>query len=121
VLEAIVNGRYFWIPLCRIARIGLEAPADLRDTVWTAATFTWTNGASGVGLIPTRYSGTVATGDDGLLLARRTEWIGDEVRGQRMLVSDGGDHSLMNAREVAFDVVPEAAEAANGDDVVNNG
>ena len=121
VLEAIVNGRYFWIPMCRIAHIGLEAPADLRDTVWTAATFTWTNGASGVGLIPTRYSGTVETGDDGLLLARRTEWIGDEVQGQRMLVSDHGDHPLMNAREVDFDALPEGAEVAEDGDVVNNG
>jgi type VI secretion system protein ImpE len=103
VLEAVVNGRYFWIPLCRISRLELDPPADLRDTVWTAASFTWTNGASAVGLIPTRYSGTVASLDDGLLLARRTEWIGDEVRGQRMLVSDAGDHPLMNAREIAFD------------------
>jgi type VI secretion system protein ImpE len=105
VLEAIVNGRYFWIPMCRIARIELEAPADLRDTVWTAASFTWANGASSVGLIPTRYPGTVATGDDKLLLARRTEWAGEEVLGQRMLVSDVGDFPLMNAREVAFDAV----------------
>lgn len=103
VLEAIVNGRYFWIPLSRISRIELEAPADLRDTVWTPAAFTWTNGASGVGLIPTRYSGTVATGDEGLLLARRTEWIGADIYGQRMLVSDAGDYPLMNVRELVFD------------------
>jgi type VI secretion system protein ImpE len=110
VLEAIVNGRYFWIPLFRISRIELDPPTDLRDTVWTAANFTWTNGASSVGLIPTRYSGTVASGIDELLLARRTEWIGDEVMGQRMLVSDAGDHPLMNARQIVF-----------GGDVVNNG
>jgi type VI secretion system protein ImpE len=103
VLEAIVNGRYFWIPMCRVSRIELDPPTDLRDTVWTAATFTWTNGASGVGLIPTRYSGTVATGDESLLLARRTEWLGEEICGQRMLVSDAGDHPLMNAREIVFD------------------
>jgi type VI secretion system protein ImpE len=36
-------------------RIEIDAPADLRDTVWTAATFTWANGAQAVGLIPTRY------------------------------------------------------------------
>jgi len=108
VLEAIVNGRYFWIPLCRISRIELEAPADLRDTVWSAATFTWTNGASTVGLIPARYSGTAASGDDGLLLGRRTEWRGSEVLGQRMFVSEAGEYPLLDARLVEFDNVAEA-------------
>ncbi|MBD8528361.1 MULTISPECIES: type VI secretion system accessory protein TagJ [unclassified Massilia] len=130
VLEAIVNGRYFWIPLARIARIEFDAPSDLRDTVWSPATFTWTNGASTVGLVPTRYSGTLqGTGvDDSLLLARRTEWVGDEIRGQRMFVSDAGDHPLMNARLVAFDASgdamgddPDGPDDAGGDAAVNNG
>lgn len=113
VLEAIVNGRYFWIPFCRIARIELEAPGDLRDAVWTAASFTWSNGAQTVGLIPTRYNGTVATGDDALLLARRTEWVangphGDAGIGQRMLASDAGEYALMDTRVIAFDVALEA-------------
>jgi len=114
VLEAIVNGRYFWIPLCRIARIELEAPADLRDTVWSAATFTWTNGASTVGLIPARYSGTAAALDDGLLLGRRTEWHGDRLLGQRMLVSDSGDHPLLDTRLIEFDADAEAKEEDEG-------
>lgn len=117
VLEAIVNGRYFWIPLCRIARIELEPPADLRDIVWTAATFTWTTGASAVGLIPTRYSGTLAAHDDGLLLGRRTEWFGDEPLGQRMLVSDAGDHPLMAARQIVLDQAPGAGDGG----MVNDG
>ncbi|CAN7364692.1 type VI secretion system accessory protein TagJ [Massilia sp. LjRoot122] len=123
VLEAIVNGRYFWIPLFRISRLELEAPADLRDTVWTAAAFTWVNGASGVGLVPTRYAGTVAGSDDSLLLARRTEWVGDEVRGQRMLVSDAGEHPLMNARQIVFEPAADAAAARGTQDVdlVNHG
>ena len=41
VLEAVINGRYFWIPFQRISRIELDAPADLRDAVWTPASFTW--------------------------------------------------------------------------------
>jgi type VI secretion system protein ImpE len=113
VCEAVLEGRYFWIPLCRIARIEFEAPGDLRDSVWTGATFTWTNGASTVGLIPTRYSGTVSVLDDGLLLARRTEWVDGEIRGQRMFVSDAGDHPLMNARLVSFDA-PDGEQADNG-------
>jgi type VI secretion system protein ImpE len=108
VLEAIVNGRYFWIPFFRISRIDLEEPEDLRDTVWTAASFTWSNGAQTVGLIPTRYqdngADNVTGGDAALLLARRTEWDDSgRGRGQRMLVSDSDDHALMDVRAIAFD------------------
>jgi type VI secretion system protein ImpE len=111
VLEAIVNGRYFWIPLCRISRIEFEAPTDLRDAVWSAASFTWTNGAQTVGLVPTRYNGTAASGDNGLLMARRTEWAGAGALGQRMLVSDAGDYALMDVRVVEFDARPDSADA----------
>jgi type VI secretion system protein ImpE len=103
VLEAIVNGRYFWIPMARIARIELEAPADLRDAVWMPATFTWTNSAQTVGLVPTRYAGTTASADGALLLARRTEWAGQGGIGQRMLASDAGEYALMDVRVIEFD------------------
>lgn len=123
-IEAVVNGRYFWIPLCRISRIEIEAPADLRDMVWTAASFTWTNGAQTVGLIPTRYAGTVESGDDALLLARRTEWIADgaqagQVLGQRMLATDRRDYALLDVRCVMID--PPAADTADISDDAENG
>jgi type VI secretion system protein ImpE len=110
VLEVVLNGRYFWVPLQRIRRIEFDAPADLRDTIWTAASFTWTNGAQTVGLVPTRYNGTVAMADDGLMLARRTEWTeeGNPI-GQRMLVTDAGDYALMDIRIVEFDAVADDA------------
>jgi type VI secretion system protein ImpE len=127
VLETLVNGRYFWIPLQRISRIELEAPVDLRDAVWTPASFIWTNGAQSVGLIPTRYDGTVAAaanpGDEALLLARRTEWIGEgagQGLGQRMLVSDAGDHPLMDVRLIEFDAQPDAdADAFSAEGAVH--
>ena len=112
VLEAVINGRYFWVPFERIACIELDTPADLRDAVWTPATFTWSNGAQTVGLIPTRYDGTTACADNALLLARATEWRGDAGVGQRMLVSDAGEHALMDTRLIVFDTaVGEAAQA----------
>ncbi|MDQ2988808.1 MAG: virulence protein SciE type [Pseudomonadota bacterium] len=118
VIEAVVNGRYFWIPMQRITRIVLEAPVDLRDTVWTPVTFTWTNGASTVGLIPTRYDRTVDSGDAALLMARRTEWVEEgasAVRGvgQRMFTTDTGDYALMDVRLVEFDPDPALAAGAN--------
>jgi len=104
VLEAVVNGRYFWIPFSRIARIDIDAPADLRDTVWTAASFTWANGARTVGLIPTRYDGSIDSADDAIKLARRTEWEGERGLGQRMFASDSADYALMDVRTIEFDV-----------------
>jgi type VI secretion system protein ImpE len=118
VLEAVVNGRYFWIPMQRISRIELEAPVDLRDAVWTPASFTWTNGAQTVGLIPTRYDGTVAGADEALLMARRTEWAEDAAGsrglGQRMLVTDCGDYALMDVRLIEFDADPALDAAGRG-------
>ena len=119
VLEAIVNGRYFWIPMQRIRRIELDAPSDLRDAVWMPASFTWTNGAQTVGLIPTRYSDTVYSGDEALLLARRTEWIGEGALsghglGQRMLVSDAAEHALMDVRVIEFDPQPKSGQVPHG-------
>lgn len=123
VLEVVINGRYFWVPFLRIARIELDAPTDLRDAVWTPATFIWTNGAQTVGLIPTRYNGTAGSAlDDALLLARRTEWIeqgaaSGQGLGQRMLVADSGDYALMDVRVIEFDVAVDdnASAGADGD------
>lgn len=122
VFEAIVDGRYFWIPMARVARLECEAPVDLRDLVWTPASFTWTNGGSAVGLIPTRYNDSVASGDAALLLGRRTEWRASHGLGQRMLASDAADYPLMEVRSIIFDAVagvvepsePAGAEAAHG-------
>jgi type VI secretion system protein ImpE len=115
VVEAIINGRYFWVPMQRIRRIEIEAPVDLRDAVWTPVNFTWTNGASTVGLIPTRYNDTAASADEALLLGRRTEWVDEGARGlgQRMLVTDVGDYALMDVRVIEFDAV-EGHESGNG-------
>lgn len=56
--------------------------------------------------VPTRYP-LQAHDDDGLRLARRTEWseISDDHvagSGQRMWVSDQGDHALLDVRTISF-------------------
>jgi type VI secretion system protein ImpE len=113
VLEAIVLGRYMWIPLHRIRRIDVEPPADLRDLVWAPAHFEWANGGEEVGLIPTRYPGTEAAEDDALRLAHRTEW--QEVApgtffglGQRLLSTDRGEFGLLEAGRIELDTAPAA-------------
>lgn len=112
VLEAIINGRYYWLPLNRLARFDIEAPADLRDAVWMPAHFEFTNGGEVVGLVPTRYPGTALATGDALALARRTDWVerapGDFVGlGQRLLTTDSEDIGLMDLRSVVFDAATD--------------
>jgi type VI secretion system protein ImpE len=105
VLEAIVAGRYFWIPVQNIRTIRLEPPEDLRDVVWMPAQFTWSNGGDAVGLIPTRYPGSERSADPLVRLARKTEWVGvaEGVQlglGQRLLATDEDDFSLLDVRRI---------------------
>ncbi len=116
VLEAIVNGRYYWIPFRRIKEVRLEPPADLRDVVWMPARFTWSNGGETVGLIPARYAGSERSEDGRIRLARVTEWIREDGDvyvglGQRMLTTDAGEHPLMDVRAITFNTAGEAQAA----------
>lgn len=106
VLEAVVNGRYYWIPMTRLAMVEIDPPVDLRDTVWMAAHLQFSHGGEAVALIPTRYAGT-DLGRPELALARQTEWCEEQPgvftgRGQRVLATDGGDCALMDARSIRF-------------------
>lgn len=106
VLEAVVNGRYYWVPWSRLTAVKFEPPADLRDRVWTPSTLTFTTGGELVAFLPTRYAGSNLA-DPLVALARKTEW--SEPRpglfvgsGQRMLATDVGDLALMDLRSVTL-------------------
>jgi type VI secretion system protein ImpE len=115
MLEAVVNGRYYWIPFHRIRTIALEQPADLRDYVWMPARFTWANGGETVGLIPSRYPGS-ETGTDPLVqLGRKTEWLEGDAGvylglGQRMLATDQGEYPLLDIRRIELNAEESPAE-----------
>lgn len=110
-VEAVINGRYYWLPWNRLSKLEIDAPEDLRDSVWMPAHFYFSNGGETVGLIPTRYPDTELSQGDALALARRTEWRepapGVSVGlGQRLFATDGADFALMDVRVV------ELSEAA---------
>jgi type VI secretion system protein ImpE len=110
VLEAFVNGRYYWIPFSRLSKVSLDAPQDLRDTVWMPAYLTFDNGGEVVAMIPNRYPGSHASADPLIQLARKTEWspISEDRYvglGQRVLSTEAGDHDLMSIRLIEFDAV----------------
>ena len=109
VLEVIINGRYYWVPFSAIKEVKIEEPTDLRDLVWTAAHFMWTNEGETIGFIPTRYVNTHLENEFDLKLSRKTVWQegkeGDFLgKGQRLLATDNEDYSLMNIRRISFEV-----------------
>jgi type VI secretion system protein ImpE len=117
VLEACVNGRYYWVPFSRLSGVELDPPADLRDCVWMPATLKFSNGGETVALIPTRYPGSESSTDGAICLARKTEWVdaGNDRwfgMGQRILATDAGEHALMGVKTIELDDLPASAEPA---------
>lgn len=108
ILEAIVDGKYYWVPFMAIKRIQIEPPADLRDLIWIPTQFTFVNGGEATSLIPVRYPDSEASEDSAIRLARKTEWIerpGDIYLGlgQRMFSTDKNDFSLLQIRQIDFE------------------
>jgi len=107
VLEATINGRYCWVPFAALAKVAIEAPADLRDLVWSPAQLEFVNGGQSVALVPSRYAGSGAQDDGVLQLARMTQWLEigpGQYRGlgQRVLVTDAHETGLLQVREIVL-------------------
>ncbi len=105
MLEVIIADRYFWVPFCRIRRIALEKPTDLRDLVWLPAQFVWVNGGEASGHIPTRYPGSDQSPDGPLCLARTTVWREQPHGcflglGQRVIATDQFERGLLECRVI---------------------
>lgn len=111
VLEAFVNGRYYWIPFNRLSRISLDLPTDLRDVVWLPAQLHFDNGGEVIAMIPTRYPGSQSSTDGAIQLARKTEWRDAGADrffglGQRVLATDAGDLDLLSVRLIELQTTP---------------
>jgi type VI secretion system protein ImpE len=107
VLEAMVNGRYYWVPFVQLSRIAFEPVVDLRDRVWIPATLSFVNGGESVAMVPVRYPGTETSDDGRLLMASATDWraLGEDRFagiGQRVLATDRGEHDLLRVKLVEF-------------------
>ena len=105
MIEAIIDGKYYWVPFFRMRSVRTEPPQDLRDLVWTAAQFVWANGGESPGFVPTRYPGTQNATESSLRLARKTEWMdrGEDFyigSGQRMFATDQAEVALTETRKI---------------------
>lgn len=107
VLEAYLDGRYYWIPFAQIERWETKPPTTLLALVWLPAQIQLSGGASLSAHIPVRYPGTEGSQNGALTLARNTEWMrsAGAVRfplGQRLLQGEGVDWGLLECRAVEF-------------------
>lgn len=105
ICEAVIDGKYYWVPFERIRSIALEAPSDLRDFLWMPAHLGLVNGGDTAALLPARYSGSESSSDGLIQLGRKTEWkeVAPETfhgLGQRMLTTDADEYPLLNVRLV---------------------
>ncbi|QDY70930.1 type VI secretion system accessory protein TagJ [Qingshengfaniella alkalisoli] len=112
VLEAIINGKYYWLPFDAIGSLTFEAPGDLRDFVWMPATLGFPNGGDAVALIPTRYPGTTDRDNSAEMLSRATNW--EEAAtdtffgfGQRLLTTNALEIGLCDLRELKTEYAAE--------------
>ncbi len=116
MLEAMVDGKYYWVPFHRLRTLEIEPPADLRDKVWLPAHFVWANGGDSLGFVPTRYPGSQTASDQALALAGRTEWHEQGAwslgLGQRMLATDAGEFAVMDVRRIELAAAAEPHAAA---------
>jgi type VI secretion system protein ImpE len=107
VCEAIIDGKYYWVPFERLNGVKVDAPVDLRDVVWAGAQLQLATGATQIALLPARYPDTETADDDALRLSRMTTWrdLGCETYagvGQRMWATDVGEFPLLDTREILF-------------------
>lgn len=108
MLEAIINGKYYWVPFSCISEIRIDSPKELRDAIWIPSYVTWTNEGKAAALIPVRYAGSESSKDGLCRLARKTDWTDAGGgfflgMGQRMLATDQGEYPLLEVREIVFE------------------
>lgn len=107
IIEAIIQGQYYWIPQSRLKSIEMEPPSQARDAVWSAATLTLENDSEISAFIPVRYPGSQTWQDDSLRLARKTAWDSPAENyyigsGQRVWMTDSGEFPILEVREITF-------------------
>jgi type VI secretion system protein ImpE len=107
VFEAIINGRYMWVPQSAITAVKFHAPSELIDLVWVEAIFRFANGGETAGLMPVRYPDSHANEDPNIILGRLTSFDttagGTNIGlGQRLLATDANDYPVLQIDTINF-------------------
>lgn len=118
MLELFTAAGYGWLPMQALRRLSFRPPRYLVDLLWAPVEMTLCDGTTGSALMPVRYPDVAMGVDDALLLGRRTDWAalaGEDQyagRGQRVLITDAGDLSLLDLRAIEW--APLGADDATG-------
>lgn len=107
VLEAYIEGKYYWIPFEHIRELNLRPRTHLMDAIWAPADFEWLNEGKASGYIPVRYEGSEKSTDPQIQLARKTEWTEKAANfylgsGHRVLAADTADFDLGRIKLLRF-------------------
>jgi type VI secretion system protein ImpE len=111
-LEVFAAGAYLWIPFEHIESLQMEAPRRLRDTLWAPALIktgpAFKSMELGEVLIPVIYPFSWKNENEAVWLGRVTDWAADEngteyPSGQKILLMDGEEISLLEIRSIEFD------------------
>lgn len=107
-LEAVIQGKYTWLPFAQIKRLQISPPKKLRDLLWTQAKLETTTGPAGEVFIPALYAGSSTSTDENLQLGRMTDWLplGEGLTrgvGQRLFLVDDTERAILEIKDVEFD------------------
>jgi type VI secretion system protein ImpE len=79
VFEVLTStGKYYWVPMERVAAIEFHPPERVRDLLWRRATMTVADGPEGDVYLPVVYGAAASDADDGTRLGRLTDWRGGD-------------------------------------------
>jgi type VI secretion system protein ImpE len=117
IIEAFVEGSYWWVPMQRIRSIVFGKRTHVLDAIWAPVQFEWTNGGTAEGLIPVRYPGSEDHPDSMVKVGRATEWsepvdgywVGS---GHRVFTTGERDYPLAEMRSIQFQPIPAGDSAA---------
>ena len=107
VLEVMVKGRYFWVPLDQVTSLATNPPRFPRDLLYLPARLGLGAETAEV-YLPALYPGSYTHPDDALRLGRATEWATAENGpvlgvGARLFVVDGEPVNLVEWRQYVRD------------------
>ncbi len=109
VIEIILNGGYYWLPMENILKLEFEPVEDLRDLVWRPVNLTLKNKGTLIGFVPVRYPiNDMATNSH--LLAKTCDWSEPTEHlyigtGQRIFISESKEFPLLDISSIEFNLV----------------
>jgi type VI secretion system protein ImpE len=107
ILEAFIDGKYYWLPFSQLQSVKFQAPVDLIETIWQSAEIEFENGGTKSVYLPARYPGSEQSLDPRIVRGAQTEWtvLSEQYAlglGQKLLVTDGQELPLLECRQLEF-------------------